>query len=493
MTEHPSPPEPPPGANLLRRFILPAGPLLLVLTGVLAPPGDMAEPAWRVAGLAAWMALWWLTAIIPLEATALLPIVLLPLLMSQPIGEVTASYGDPIIFLFLGGFFLAATLERWNLHKRFALTAVRIAGTDAARVLLAFMLASAFLSMWISNTATAVMMLPIATAVTSGIGRSAEGSAAPHRGLPIALLLGVAYGCSIGGVATLIGTPPNAIFAGTARRLLDIDVGFGQWMVVGLMVSIPMLVGCWFLLIRLCGVKGHVAELDVMLEREGAKLGAITGAEKYILSVFVMTALAWIFRAPKVLGNVRIPGLADLVPGLTDTGIAIGAALLLFVIPLPRSRFGVALNWESAKKVPWGILLLFGGGLALAAGFAESGPTQWIGGRLQGLQGSPTLVIYFATAALFIFLTELTSNTATAALGMPLVAGAAGGLGVDPLPLMAVAAMASSMAFMLPVATPPNAIVFGSGRLQVSDMIRAGWWLNVLAIFVITFAVALWA
>jgi sodium-dependent dicarboxylate transporter 2/3/5 len=492
MTDRRSPAERSSEARPLRRLILPAGPILLILTAVVGPPGEMAQAAWHVAGLAAWMALWWLTAIIPLEATALLPIVLLPLLMERPVGEVTASYGDPIIFLFLGGFFLAATLERWDLHRRFALTAVRIAGTDAARVVLAFMLASAFLSMWISNTATAVMMLPIATAVTSGMGPSDDGSEASHRGLPIALLLGVAYGCSIGGVATLIGTPPNAIFAGAARRLLDIDVGFGRWMGVGLMVTLPMLAGCWFLLVRLCRVKGRVAELDEMLEREGAKLGVFSGAEKYILSVFVMAALAWIFRAPKVLGGVRVPGLADLVPGISDTGIAIGAALLLFVIPLPRSRFGVALNWESAKQVPWGILLLFGGGLALAAGFAESGLTEWIGGRLLGLQGAPTLVIYLATAALFIFLTELTSNTATAALGMPLIAGAAVGLGVDPLPLMAVAAMASSMAFMLPVATPPNAIVFGSGRLQVSDMMRAGWWLNVLAIFVITFAVAMW-
>ncbi|MCZ6917357.1 MAG: DASS family sodium-coupled anion symporter [Gemmatimonadetes bacterium] len=481
-----------PEANTRRRFILPAGPMLLLLTAVLAPPVGMSAVAWRVAGLAAWMALWWLTAIIPLEATALLPIVLLPLLMQRPIGEVTASYADPIIFLFLGGFFLAATLERWDLHKRFALAAVRIAGTDAARVLLAFMLASAFLSMWISNTATAVMMLPIATAVTSGIGRSTDGPDAPHSGLPVALLLGVAYSCSIGGVATLIGTPPNAIFAGAARQLLDIDMGFGRWMGLGLMVSVPMLAGCWFLLVRLCGVKGHVPELDEMLEREGAMLGPLAGAEKYILAVFIATASAWVFRAPKLIGDVRIPGLADLVPGLTDTGIAIGAALLLFVIPLPQARYGVALNWESAKRVPWGILLLFGGGLALAAGFAESGLTEWIGGRLQGLQGAPTLVIYLVTAAMFVFLTELTSNTATAALGMPLIAGAAGGLGVEPLPLMAVAAIASSMAFRLPVATPPNAIVFGSGRLQVSDMMRAGWWLNVAAIFVITFAVALW-
>ena len=439
------------------------------------------------------MALWWLSAIVPLEATALIPIAVLPLLGSRPIDQVTASYANPIIFLFLGGFFLAATLERWDLHKRFAFAAVRLAGTEARWVLLAFMLASAFLSMWISNTATAVMMLPIAGAVVGGVESPSDGSATSANRFPVALLLGVAYSCSIGGVATLIGTPPNAIFAGAAEELLGIDVSFGGWLLVGLSASVPLLVGCWLLLIWLFGVGGRLPGLDRLVEREGATMGPLSGADKYILSVFAATASAWVFRAPKVIGGFRVPGLSDALPGLSDAGIAVAAALLLFVIPVPRSRFAVALNWESAKNIPWGILLLFGGGLALAGAFADSGLTNWIGGGLQQLQGVPRPVVYLATAALFVFLTELTSNTATAALGMPLVAGAALGLGLEPLPLMAVAALASSMAFMLPVATPPNAIVFGSGKLQIADMARAGLWLNFLAIFWVTLIMSIWS
>jgi sodium-dependent dicarboxylate transporter 2/3/5 len=470
-----------------KKIILPAGPILLALTIVLPPPGGLGEEAWRVAGLAAWMALWWLSAIVPLEATSLLPVVILPLVTPRSVGDVTTSYANPIIFLFLGGFFLAATLERWHLHKRFALTAVRVAGTRASRVLLAFMLASAFLSMWISNTATAVMMLPIAVAVVGGGDGQQDGR------FPVALMLGVAYACSIGGVATLIGTPPNAILAGAAADLLGIDLGFGNWLLIGMFATIPMLVACWLLLMWLFGVKGNLPHLAAAVEREGTGLGPLSGAEKYILAVFAATAVAWILRAPKSLGAIRIPGLSDLLPNVSDAGIAVAAALLLFVIPLPRSRHAVALNWESAKAVPWGILLLFGGGLALAAGFADSGLTEWIGGGLERLRGVPTPLVYLATATVFVFLTELTSNTATAALGMPLMAGVAGGLGLEPLPLMVVAAMASSMAFMLPVATPPNAIVFGSGRIRSADMARAGLWLNVLAILVVTFVVSVWA
>jgi sodium-dependent dicarboxylate transporter 2/3/5 len=476
----------------MKKFVLPAGPAILALTIMLPPPGSLNAEAWRVAGLAGWMALWWLTAVVPLEATSLLPIVALPLVTERPVGQVTASYANPVIFLFLGGFFLAATLERWHLHRRFALATVRVAGTQASRVLLAFMLASAFLSMWISNTATAVMMLPIAMAVIDGSEEGSPGNGKMAGGFPVALLLGVAYACSIGGVATLIGTPPNAILAGAVSDLLGADLGFGRWLGIGLLASIPMLLGCWALLIWVFGVRGGLPRLASVVESEKRSLGPLSGAEKYILAVFGATALAWILRAPKTIGGVRIPGLSDWLPNISDAGIAVAAAVLLFVIPLPKSRHAVALNWQSARKVPWGILLLFGGGLALAAAFADSGLTEWIGGALERLRGAPLILVYLATAALFVFLTELTSNTATAALGMPLMVGVAGGLGIAPLPLMVTAAMASSMAFMLPVATPPNAIVFGSGRIRSGDMARAGLWLNFLAILVVTFVVSVW-
>jgi sodium-dependent dicarboxylate transporter 2/3/5 len=472
-----------------RRAVLILGPALFLAALLTSGPGGLTDAAWHVAGLAAWMALWWLTAIVPLEATALLPIVVLPLTGVVPLAGVTRSYADPVIFLFLGGFFLAATLERWNLHRRFALGTVRLVGTDARRVVLAFMLASAFASMWISNTATAIMMLPIAIAV---IGRPRDAGHS-NGGFPTALMLGVAYAASVGGVATLIGTPPNAILAGAARELLGEDIGFAQWMAFALPISAFMLVGCWLLLVTMFRVRGRVAGLEDTLERERDSLGPMAGGERFVLAVFALTALAWVLRAPKTIGGVRIPGLSDLLPGISDPAIAIAAALVLFVVPVTGAKHRVALDWESASKVPWGILLLFGGGLALAGAFGASGLSEWVGGRLASLRGVPLPLVVMATAGVFVFLTELTSNTASSALGMPLIVGVAVGLDLPALPLMATVAVASSMAFMLPVATPPNAIVFGSGWIQPADMARAGIGLNILAIVVTTIAVAIWS
>jgi sodium-dependent dicarboxylate transporter 2/3/5 len=462
----------------------------------------MSESAWHVAGLAGWMALWWLSAVVPLEATALLPIVFLPIVDSRPLREVTASYADPIIFLFLGGFLLAATLERWGLHRRFALATIHRVGTSAPRVILAFMLASAFASMWVSNTATAVMMLPIAMALAGGrsesrnVGTQTPSAVPPFRrsaDFPTALMLGIAYACSIGGVATLIGTPPNAIFAGAAQELLGIEVTFAGWMVLGLCISLPMLLACWVWLVLVFRVRGEAPGLREALEREKDGFDPISGGERFVLGIIMLAAVSWILRAPKNVGDFRIPGLTDLIPGLSDPMIAIAAALLMLVIPLPRSRYPTALDWRTASKVPWGILLLFGGGLALAGAFVSSGLSDWIGSRLAALQGVPLPITILATTAVFVFLTELTSNTATTALGMPLLVGVGYGIGIAPLPLMAAAALAASMAFMLPVATPPNAIMFGSGAIRSRDMAIAGIGLNLLAIAIITLVVSIWA
>ncbi len=486
----------------MRRVILVSGPALLVMTLVTSPQLGLAEPAWHVAGLAAWMALWWLSAIVPLEATALLPIVFLPLVGGPPLAEVTASYADPVIFLFLGGFLLAATVERWELHRRFAVTTVRAIGTSARKVILAFMLASAVASMWISNTATAVMMLPIAMALIGGTaerrndGSDDDTALPPYRPtdrFPVALMLGIAYACSVGGVATLIGTPPNAIFAGAAKELLEVEITFAGWLIIGIPVSAMMLACCWLWLVTVFRVKGEAVGLKAALEREAGGFGKMSGGEWFVLCVIGLAALSWILRAPKTVGSLRIPGLTDIIPGVSDPMIAIAAAMLMFVIPLPRSRFPSALDWRTAGKVPWGILLLFGGGLALAGAFVSSGLSDWIGGRLAGLEGVPLPLTVLATSAVFVFLTELTSNTATAALGMPLMVGVGQGIGIDPLPLMAAAALAASMAFMLPVATPPNAIMFGSGRIRSRDMALAGLGLNILAIATITLAVWIWA
>jgi len=463
----------------MKRLALAVGPAWLLVTLLAEAPGSLPEPAWRTAGLAGWMALWWLTGVVPLEATALLPIVALPLVGVAGLADITSSYADPIIFLFLGGFFMAATLERWGLHKRFALATIRAVGNGGPQVVLAFMLASAIASMWISNTATTIMMLPIALAVVRAAGDESGD-------MPTALLLGVAYGASIGGVSTLIGTPPNAIFAGAARELLGTDIGFAEWMGFALPISIPMLLGCWGLLVWLFRVRGKLPGLATYVQREHAGLGPMTGGERFVLVVFACTAAAWILREPKVIGAVHVPGLADVLPGISDAGIAITAAFVLFAIPLYRQRSPFALDWESARRVPWGILLLFGGGLALARAFEVSGLTHALGGLLEGLRGVPLPLVIAATAGLFVFLTELTSNTATAALGMPLMVGVADGLGIAALPLMMTTALAASMAFMLPVATPPNAIVFGSGRISSQQMARAGLGLNFMSIAIIT-------
>jgi sodium-dependent dicarboxylate transporter 2/3/5 len=472
----------------MRPVIIFLGPVLCLATIVLPGPASMTLEAWRVLGVAGWMALWWLTAVIPLEATALLPIVVLPTLGVTPVDGVAPAYAQPIIFLFLGGFFLAAALERWGLHRRFALATVLVVGTDSRKVVLGFMVASFLASMWISNTATAIMMLPIAGAVLGSSDTRSQ-----HGGFGIALMLGIAYGASIGGVATLIGTPPNAILAGAASTILGQDIDFASWMALGLPIAVPMLALCWLWLVRIFKVGGEVQGLAETVRKEHAQLGPLSRGEWYVLSVAAVTAAAWIFREPKAVGAFRLPGLTDLLPQLSDAGIAIAAALLLFVRFLRHDRHTVVLDWETAERVPWGILLLFGGGLALAGAFESSGLTTWIGGGIEGLRGVPFPVIALATAGLFVFLTELTSNTATAALGMPLMAGVAEGLGVAALPLMAAVALSASMAFMLPVATPPNAIVFGSGAVPPTAMARAGLGLNIIAVLVVTFAVSLWA
>lgn len=472
-----------------RAVLLVAGPLALLLTLLVPAPESMSEPAWQVAGLAVWMALWWLTGVVPLEATGLLPAVILPLLDLGALEAVVVSYADPVIFLFLGGFLIAAALERWELHRRFASLTLRIVGASPRRVVLAFLVTTGFISMWISNTAAAVMMLPIAVAAAARMG----GTSAKERDpFTIAVMLAVAYGASIGGVATLIGTPPNAIFAANARELAGVEVSFADWLPIGLSLTLPLTAMCWLVLVTVFRVPRHATGAAAST-REPAPDRPLEPGDRFVVSVFLLAALGWVARTPKQVGALRIPGLTDVMPGLDDAAIGLFAALLLFAVPLPRSRFHVALDWETARGVPWGILLLFGGGLALAASFASSGLSDWIGQRLHGLRGLPLPVVIAATAALFALLTELTSNTATAALAMPLMAGVAGGLGLPPAPIMLAAALACSMAFMLPVATPPNAIVFGKGGMRVSDMLRAGMLLDAVSVAVITLLVTLWA
>jgi sodium-dependent dicarboxylate transporter 2/3/5 len=458
--------------------------VFLALLFLPAPEGLGAD-AWRTTAVATLMAIWWMTEAIPIPATALLPLGLFPLLGVLSPARASEPYANEVIFLFMGGFLLAVTMEKWGLHKRIALRIMTAVGTSPSRLVLGFMLATAFLSMWISNTATAAMMLPIAIAV-------GEMFRPPDTERPydfgIALMLGVAYASSIGGVATLIGTPPNAVLAGAASELLGREIGFLQWMGVGLPIAAVVLPASWLLLTRVLFPAGPLSgDAAAILDRERAQLGTPSRGEKITAVVFGLAALAWIFRTEKTWGEVTIPGLATLAPGLADSTIAMIAAASLFFIPVDWRRGEFVLDWKTARNIPWEVLVLFGGGLSLARAMEESGLAASIGGVVGGLGAVSPLVVLVAVTTLIVFLTEVTSNTATATMAMPVMAGVASGLATDPLLLMTAAALGASMAFMLPVATPPNAIVFASGYLTIPRMVRAGFWLNWISIVTITF------
>jgi sodium-dependent dicarboxylate transporter 2/3/5 len=466
-----------------------AGPVLGAVTWLAPAPAGMGPAAHTVAGLAVWMAVWWLGAVVPLAATALLPLVLLPVAQVSPIDDVARHYADPIIFLFMGGFFLAAASERWGLHRRLALGVIALVGSEAQRVILAVMLATAFVSMWISNTATAAMMLPITLALVERARRDAPEQA---RSFGTALLLGMAYAASIGGVATLVGTPPTAILAGAARNTLGRPLGFAEWLVVGVPVAALMLVACWVVLRRLYPVRGALAGVDGLIASERAALGPWTRGQQVTVAVLCAVALAWVFREPKTIGSWTLPGVTTVLPGASDAGIAVAGAVLLFVVPVARGRWRPALDWAAAARIPWDVLILFGGGLALAAAFETSGLAAWLAQQLTGLRGAPPVIALACVVLFFVLLTELTSNTATAAMAMPLVAALAPALGAPTLGLMAGAALGSSLGFMLPVGTPPNALAYGTGAVTAGDMARAGIRLDLLGVLVITVVLTVW-
>lgn len=467
---------------------------MVLFLGILAFPFPGLEPAARrTAAVAALMAAWWMSEALPLAATALLPLVLFPGLGVLSPGEAAAPYANPVIFLFLGGFILALALERWDLHRRMALAVVARAGADPARLVLAVMAVTAFLSMWISNTATAAMMLPLGIALVhmaapSDTDAPAAGTG-PAAGTPFgaALMLGIAYAATIGGLGTLIGTPPNAVMAATASEILGVEVGFARWLMLGLPTVAILLPVTWAVLVfalhpQLPLAPGAVAAL----EEERSRLGSLGLPGRRTIAVFVITVLAWLTREPKQLGGFVVPGLEQLFPGLHDATIAVAAAIALFTLPSGAREGGRLMDWSTARQLPWGVLLLFGGGLSLAEAMQASGLTATIGGLFSAAAGLPTLGMVAAVAALLVLLSELASNTAIAAMAMPLLAGVAVATGQDPLVLMAAGALASSAAFMLPVATPPNAIVFGSGQIAMRQMVRAGVWLNLVAWVVIS-------
>ena len=467
------------------RIGLVGGPLLFGVMLLIAPPDGMSVAAWRTAAVGALMASWWITEAIPIPATALLPIVLFPLLGVATVAETTAPYANPVIYLFLGGFLIAMALESCGLHKRMALAILRVVGARPANLILGFMLATGFISMWVSNTATVVMMLPMATSVIA-LARGGE-SPGDTQGsaFDVALLLGIAYAASIGGLGTLIGTPPNALLAGFMAETYGVRIGFAEWMLLGVPIVIIGLPFAWLLLTRWLHPIGSepIAGGAAMLRDERRSIGNVSRAEWVVGTITALTAAAWVTR----------PILEQWVPSITDTGIAITGALLMFIVPLAWSPPRVALTWVQAERLPWSVLILFGGGLSLAAAIQQTGLAGWIGTELGALAGWPLLAVVLAVTTVVIFLTELTSNTATAAAFLPVVASLAVGIGADPLMLAVPTALAASCAFMLPVATPPNAIVYGTGAVSVPQMARAGFWLNVFFALLLPLVVYLFA
>ncbi len=477
--------------TLLQKAGYVLGPALAFIIIVFANPAPDNPVIGYTAGLASWMAVWWITECVPLPVTALIPVALFPIFGIMN-GKLAASlYFNHVIFLFLGGFLVAIAMEKWNLHRRIALFTLMIFGVKPGRILFGFMAVTAFLSMWISNTATTMMMVPIAMSVILNL----ETFLKPNevKRYSIGLLLGIAYSSSIGGIATLIGTPPNPAFI----RIFAIsfpnapEITFAQWFFFALPISVVFLLIAWFVLYLIFGRIEF--NLDKNYFRNSyAKLGKIRREEVLVLIVFITLALLWLTRVPIVIGSIRIPGWSEIFPHpeyINDGVVAIVVAMLLFIIPAKNECR--ILKWEDTKKLPWGVIILFGGGFALAGGFKDSGLSEWVGQQLYGLKDLPPVITIASLTTIVTFLTELTSNTATSQMVLPILAALGTSIGTNPLLLMVPATLASSFAFMMPVATPPNAIIFGTGRITVMDMVKVGIIFEFIGIIVITLGIIL--
>ena len=463
-----------------RKIGLYLGPLLFILTRFFLEAEGLSNQANAVLASTLWIAIWWITEAIPIAATSLLPIILFPLSGALPLDDTTSSFGHRFVFLYLGGFILALAIQKWNLHKRIALNIIKVIGTNVQKIILGFMVATAFLSMWISNTATAVMMLPIGIAIIKQMKDLKNSPEDENLIFGKALMLSIAYSASIGGIATLIGTPPNLVFAGIIQEVYNIEISFLKWFQFGFPISILLLAISWIYLTKVAFKfkQNEFNEGKEEINRQLEELGPISYEEKIVLSVFVVTGLAWILRT--YLLNKFIPNLDDSIIALIS-----GISLFLFQANNQEGKNEKIMNWEDAVKLPWGVLLLFGGGLAIAQGFQSSGLANWIAENLTQLNGFSLFIILLVLITAVNFLTEITSNLATTAMLLPILAPTAVILGVHPYILMVGATLAASCAFMLPVATPPNAIVFGSNYLKISDMVRVGILMNIISIIII--------
>jgi solute carrier family 13 (sodium-dependent dicarboxylate transporter), member 2/3/5 len=492
------------------------GPALALAVWLALGGSDLSEDGRVVAAVGTLMAVWWMSEALPLAATALVPIAAIPALTDLAIADATAPYADPIVFLFLGGFLIAIAMQKWDLHRRIALLTLRRVGTKPRQIILGMMIATAFLSMWVSNTATTLMMLPIALSVLILVIENSRGDQTADeaeltermqgdetltdiiedpqvRVFGVALLLAVAWAASIGGLGTLLGSPPNAIVAGYISTELDRDIGFVEWMTLGVPLVVVFIAVAWLIITRVV----FRFQLDAipggreLIDEQIAELGAPCRGEKVVMAVFGGAAFFWV--VPGVLSNIGDLGeRAPWLGGFDDTVIAITAGLVMFLVPGDADGT-MTLEWEDAEKgLPWGVLLLFGGGLSLAAAVAGTGLDEWFGAQVSGLEALPVVLLLAAVVALVLMLTEVTSNTATAATFIPVLGGVAVGIGVDPVTLLIPAALAATCAFMLPVGTPPNAIVFGTGAVSIGEMARGGIVLNVVGVVLITlFTVAI--
>ena len=456
------------------------GPLSFTLL-LLLPIGDLQWEGQVVMATAAWMAIWWVSEAIPLPATALLPLIVLPLSGTMPVAEICKPYSAQIIFLFVGGFMLAAAIERWKLHERIALGIIAKMGCSPPRLILGFMIASAVLSMWISNTATTIMMLPIGIMIIRQLQKS-NSPEVEEENFAKALLLGTAYASSIGGIVTLIGTPTNAIFADEVQRQYGQDIGFTEWFLFALPIATVLLAVCWWYMTRI-GFKipkqvNNHQDIEDQIKARRTGMGKMSYEERWILGVFACVVLGW-------LGRTWWIGMyPEWNSFLKDSTFAVAGAVILFVIPSKQEKGTTILNWETAVKIPWGVLLLFGGGLALASAFKSSGLSMWIGGKIGLLGDMPTWLLLLLVIALVNFLTEVTSNMATVSMILPILATLSSNIDIHPYLLMVGATCAASCAFMLPVATAPNAIVFGTSYIRIKDMMSKGFWLNIISIVV---------
>ena len=457
------------------------GPVVFFLIKLFYEPANLSDEGLAILASTTWIAIWWMTEAVPIYVTSLIPIILFPLSGGLDLKITTAAYGHKFVFLFIGGFMLAIAIEKWKLHKRIALHIIKIVGTKKTNIILGFMIATAFLSMWISNTATAVMILPVGLAIISQLKDNPNTIENENVIFGKTLMLAIAYSASIGGMATLIGTPPNLVLAGVVKTSYNIEINFLQWMSFGLPISILLLFICWKYLTSVAynfkneSFESGVEEIDKQIN----SLGEISYEEKSILTVFILTALAWITQSFFI---------KNYVPNIDDTIIAIIAAVILFILP-SKNGDDKLLSWSDAVKLPWGILLLFGGGMALAKGFDTSGLAIWIGNKMTFFSAIPLLIILLTLITMVNFLTEITSNLATTAMLLPVLVALADTIDINAFYLLVGATVAASCAFMLPVATPPNAVVFGSKILKIDDMIKKGFWMNLVSILILTAAV----